>query len=81
MYWLDLNESSSVGQSLFYADTEADIDNLPTSKSYGVKQDYKYTDPTIEAEHPVMIGTQCFVIGTGVAYILNSQDNWIKIGG
>ena len=81
MYWLDQTQSSTNSQKLFYADTESDIENLPTSKKFGVKQDYTYTDPTVEAERPVLIGSQCLVIETGDIFMLNSNNIWTKIGG
>lgn len=82
MYWLDHNQSTTEVQKVFYADTEADIENLPTSKKRGVKQDHKYPDPSFgDGTHPVEIGSQCIVIDTGEVYMLKSDDTWGRIGG
>ena len=61
MYWMTSYKND--GQMSFYADTEADVANLPTSQT---SQDVKK-------------GSDCFVIETSDVYILNSQDTWVKI--
>ena len=81
MYWLDHNQSSTASQKVFYADTDNDVLNLPTSKSRGVEQNYRYSDPTFDGSAPVEFGSQCMVISTGEVYMLNSQDIWERIGG
>jgi len=73
MYWT-YAENSSNGTKSFYADTAADVANLPTYGAPGTQQ-----GKDIKSCEPVYYGSDCFVIETGEVYILNSSDVWTKI--
>lgn len=74
MYWLDTTQKTvgSPAQQSFYADTEDDIRNLPTSSKEGVKQGSDNTSYKKTAK-----GSVCYVIATTNVYMLNSRDEWI----
>lgn len=76
-YWI--NDTVKVGnarQLQFYIDTDEDISNLPNLTTSGVKQG----DDEV-SNLPCGKGSTAFSIATGNVYILNSFDEWIKIGG
>ena len=74
-YWI--NQSGSDNRPnwrQFYCDTDTDVENLPTSRSNGVKQDGDST-----ASEACSIGSECLVLDSASVYVLNSSDKWIKI--
>ena len=82
MYWLDENDAQvDNSQKAFFADDVSDIENLPTAKSWGAEQDYRYSNPDIKYNYPVQYGSTCFVIATADVYMLNSKNIWTKVGG
>ena len=76
MYFYDerVRTYGSSRQVDFFADEASDINNLPTTSTDGVKQGENDVSNKIVAP-----GSSCFVIATGDKYILNSNDEWIKI--
>ena len=77
MYWIDEKNTKLNGTSKqvsFYCDSSSDIVNLPTSKTYGVKQG----DDNC-SNLPVNKGSSCLCIEDSTLWILNSLDTWIRI--
>ena len=76
-YWIE--ESASVGnarQITYLMDTDTDKDSLPTTSAPGVQQGED------EVMHmPCGKGSKALSIESGSVFILNSNDEWIKIGG
>ena len=77
-YWYDDLSARSVGTSRrvvdLICDTDADIQDLPTSVAEGVPQ------PDSSTVHlPVEQGSSCMVIGSSSLYMLNSQDQWVEM--
>lgn len=76
MYWLDSKQSAGTNQKTFFCDSTADISNLPTITSDGEKQG---DDPV--SNKKVGLGSTCLVVGTGDVYMLDSNNEWTKLGG
>ncbi len=75
MYWINHNNPDMRGDCrAFYADTPADIANLPTSSALGVQQG----NDTISCQK-VGKGSSCLVLGGSKYYILNSNDTWVEL--
>lgn len=75
-YWI--NQSGNHARPnwrQFYCDSDADITNLPTSKTEGPKQ-----DGDSSAHKCCSVGSECLSIGSANVYILNSEDVWIQLG-
>lgn len=76
-YWIDATtEPNSARQYTYFMDTDDDKVNLPTSTSNGVKQgenDVSYL--------PCGRGSVAMAISSGKTYMLNSNDDWVEIGG
>lgn len=76
-YWID--ETAKVGnrrQLSFFMDTDADINSLPTSSALGTQQG----DDIVSCLYCGK-GSAAISIESGKIYILNSNDQWIAIGG
>lgn len=80
-YWIDESDPgrvmSSSKQIPFWADSEDDIPNLPTSTSYGVQQG----EDTVSCR-PCGKGSTCTAIGDGTGatvFALNSNDEWKRL--
>ena len=79
MYWIDVNTTSpATSQKNFFADSASDVANLPTMTTWG-KGPESVTDPTLNK--PVFKGSTCLIIDTGEVYLLDSDNNWTKLGG
>ena len=77
MYWIDAStQSNSSRQFQFFMDTDADKNNLPTSTTPGVQQG----DDEVSCL-PCGKGSTVLSIESGKAFILNSSDVWVQIGG
>lgn len=75
MYWINGdNHEVCGGRRSFYADTMADVVNLPTSTREGVPQ----IDDVL-AHKKVKKGSTCMVIDPVTVLMLNSEDNWKNI--
>lgn len=75
MYWINENNPDMKGNCrAFYADTIADLTNLPTSSAMGVQQ-----GNDIISCQKVEKGSSCMVLGSSKYYILNSQDVWTEL--
>ena len=72
MYWID----GTLKQVMFIADSASDVSNLPTMTSEGNQQG----DDNV-SNKKVAMGSKCLIIETGEVYILNSSNQWVKIGG
>lgn len=76
-YWIDESSLSNVyGSSRqldFYCDTAADIANLPTHTKEGVPQGDTVTHKKVDK------GSSCLCIADSSLYMLNSEDEWIKM--
>lgn len=77
-YWIDESNPgrlmSATKQIPFWADTKADIQNLPRDGIPGVQQG----DDTTSCQ-PVKRGSTCTVIGNGSGgsfFVLNSDNEW-----
>ena len=72
MYYIDHNNSYMPARQIaFFADTDADIKDLPTSTKEGKKYD---SDTSVDDK--VAAGSSCMVIGSSNVYMLNSNDEW-----
>ena len=75
MYWINENNPDMRGNCrAFYADTTADVNNLPTSSTLGVQQG----DDIVSCQK-IDKGSSCMVIGAAKYYVLNSEDVWIEM--
>ena len=78
-YWIQrtgTNHNNSAYR-LFYAETEDDINNLPTQTQKGLQ----VNDDTV-ANATCAAGSECVVIATGNVYVLGKKSNtWDKFGG
>jgi hypothetical protein len=75
MYWIDANNPDMRGGCRsFNADTVADVANLPTSTSLGVKQGDDDTSCQKVAK-----GSSCLVLGSSQYFKLNSEDQWVEL--
>ena len=76
-YWYD-DTSSRANTSRrcvnYIADTESDINDLPTSTTEGAVQG---NDTTLH--RCVDKGSSCLVIDTGAVYMLNSNNQWVQL--
>ena len=74
-YFIDYNNSYVPGKQVsFFCDTPDDIQNLPTSRREGVPQS---GDTSVDDK--VVAGSTCLCISTGDVYMLNSNDEWVKL--
>lgn len=76
-YWYDSNalKGKSSGRMVEYiADTDSDINDLPTSTTEGVPQE---GDSTLH--RCVEKGSTCLVINPSSLYKLNSKDEWVEM--
>ena len=76
-YWYD--DASPGGNTSrrvidFIADTDSDIDDLPTSITEGKPQE---NDTTLHK--CVEKGSSCLVIESSSLYMLNSDDQWVQM--
>jgi hypothetical protein len=72
MYWID----GTLKQVMFIADSASDVNNLPTMTTEGTQQGVDNV-----SNNKVAMGSKCLIIPTGEVYILNSSNQWVKIGG
>ena len=61
-------------QVSFFCDTDADIQDLPTS----TKEGKKYPRDS-GVDNKVAAGSSCLVIDTSKVYMLNSNDEWKEL--
>ena len=74
-YWYDEYAfEHDEGRVYFMMDSDADIENLPTSSREGVKQG---TDNVTNEK--VSIGSYAYSIESGSKFMLNSNDIWTKL--
>lgn len=74
-YWINqVGNSNRANWRSFYADTDGDIANLPTSSQEGVKQE---VDPI--AHKRCSIGSECMSLGSSKVYVLGSDNTWKEI--
>jgi hypothetical protein len=79
MYWLDVNTTSAgTSQKNFFADSASDIINLPTMTTWGKGPE---SDEYPDINKPVFKGSSCLIVETSDVYILDSENNWSKLGG
>lgn len=79
MFWIQQTGSkhNNSNYRLFYAETENDINNLPTQTQKGSQDD----GDTV-ANSTCTAGSECVVIATGNVYVLGKESNtWDKFGG
>ncbi len=75
-YWIDNNQPYVSGKQVqFFADTDADIANLPTATSTGVEQGDSVSHQIVGK------GSTALSIESGNVYMLNSNNSWVQIGG
>lgn len=76
-YWLDeSSETNNMGSSRqkdFYCDSSEDIVNLPTSTHEGVPQGDTVTHKKVDK------GSSCLCMGESSLYMLNSDDEWVRM--
>lgn len=77
-YWIQSVGSPQNGESpnvkTFYADTAADINNLPTHTKEGVPQG------DLSSHKQCAYGSSCLCIETSDLYVLGKEtDKWIKL--
>ena len=76
-YWIDNNaEVKNARQITFFMDSDSDVTNLPTSSTHGVQQ-----GENIISCLPCGKGSVAMSIESSNIYMLNSANQWIKIGG
>lgn len=76
-YWIDANtKANNLRQYQFFIDTDEDVASLPTTTENGTQQGNDVTSCL-----PCGKGSVAFSIASGSAYILNSNNEWVKIGG
>lgn len=68
------NKGLEERQESFFVETEEDISKLPTTTTEGDK-----TKAKDSAYRKVAAGSIALCIETGDVYILNTNDNWIKV--
>lgn len=76
-YWYDdasLRGKTSRRVVEYIADTDADINDLPTSTTEGEPQE---GDSTLH--RCVEKGSSCLVIDSSSLYMLNSEDEWVQM--
>ena len=77
MYWFDTSnavEKTSSRVRYFMCDDEQDIANLPTSQDEGTPQGDSVT------HLPCSKGSTCTCLDPAGVYVLNSRDEWKKLG-
>ena len=76
-YWIDAStKANNSRQFSFYMDTDADKNSLPTTVASGVQQG----EDTVSCL-PCGKGSTAFSIASGSVFVLNSNNEWMKIGG
>lgn len=79
-YWIQEvggSGKNSSGYRLFYCETDADIADLPTATTEGVRQE----GDSVSCK-PCAVGSEALVRSTGDVYVLTKSTNsWEKIGG
>lgn len=76
-YWIDAStKANNSRQFSFYMDTDADKNSLPTNVASGVQQG----EDTVSCL-PCGKGSTAFSIASGSVFVLNSNNEWTKIGG
>ena len=75
-YWYDeeTKVNGSSHQVSFWCDSDADVADLPTSTTEGVKQGDSDT-----LHLPVAKGSSCISIDTATMFVLNSSDIWVAM--
>lgn len=74
-YWINqAGNNNRANWRSFYADTDTDVQSLPTSKSEGDKQT---VDPT--AHKRCSIGSECISLSSSKVFILGSDNIWKEI--
>lgn len=77
-YWIQSIGSPQNGENpnrkLFYADTAADINNLPTAQNEGTPQG------DLTSHEKCAFGSSCLCLETSDLYVLSKDDDsWIKV--
>ena len=76
-YWFDessaTNAMGSSRQKDFYCDTDEDIVDLPRNSAPGKPMGDTVTHKEVDK------GSTCLCIGSSSFYVLNSDDEWIKM--
>lgn len=74
-YWINnaINFKSK-NRKGFLCDSASDLQDLPTTTTYGKEQDGKNV-----INQPVEMGSVAYVIDTQKRYCLNSRDVWVEI--
>lgn len=73
-YWIDYNNSYVPSRQMSYmCDTASDIADLPTSSNEGAIMNDDVTHKTCKE------GSFCLCIGDSSGWILNSNDEWVKV--
>lgn len=76
-YWIDATtKANSSRQFSFYMDADVDKNSLPTTVASGVQQG----EDTVSCL-PCGKGSTAFSIASGSVFVLNSNNEWTKIGG
>lgn len=77
MYWIDTSNSTEKTSSrvrYYICDDSTDILNLPTSQEEGIPQGDSVTHLCCSK------GSTCTCISPASVYMLNSRDEWKKLG-
>ncbi len=74
-YWVNqAGNNNRAGWRQFYCDTDADVQNLPTSITEGIKQ-----NADTVAHKKCSIGSECLTLSASKVYILGSDNTWKEI--